>query len=276
MDSRIAVSVSCPAFDCEPGGPVVSRDAVEIAKDLRAAGYAVDLGGRNEAPRYYKRAGLSQLLRDPVVITFVLPVFTSTLGGVAADLISHLLLAVRARGAQVVLRSIGRHTEADGTQHEHEQFLQSDGTPMAPSEVEAWFNAARANHSAFFEDQERLRSPDPSRPGRVYLEHTSRHVGWANVQRRGGQTEADIAIVDRDAVRPLQSNGQVGISVAGPARSMVCSVCQNNYMVCAHRAGETYDGIQCVVEVGGLQVRELSIVRDPINADCVAMLGDGF
>ena len=65
-------------------------------------------------------------------------------------------------------------------------------------------------------------------------------------------------------VFPPQAFFSVGVSI----KSSECSICESPYGDCEHMAGEVYSGTMCARKVTSADVREVSLVSDPVDRRC--------
>jgi hypothetical protein len=112
--------------------------------------------------------------------------------------------------------------------------------------------------------------PDPFRQVPIYLEHTSRIVGWGSVAVDDEALRVKNALItDKEACRQLDNDELKGFSIAGLVHNAICSVCNAQYVDCNHITGNTYDGVACLVHILGIDLAEVSLVKNPVNIAAV-------
>lgn len=104
-------------------------------------------------------------------------------------------------------------------------------------------------------------------PVPIYLEHSSKVVGWGNcyVDEKGLRVEARID--DELTKQQVETGKLVGFSIGGIAKKYMCSICQRDYFVCPHIRGETYEGQEAYINIEEIDLAEISIVSNPTFAD---------
>jgi len=110
-------------------------------------------------------------------------------------------------------------------------------------------------------------SPDPYRPFPIFLEHTTKIVGWGGgwIDDSTGAFRVKAKITDDETLKRKQSGELKGFSPGGVVYRSTCSVCKGNYVDCNHIAGREYDGIECTVLLNDFDIAEISIVKDPVQ-----------
>ena len=91
-------------------------------------------------------------------------------------------------------------------------------------------------------------------------------MGWGRIHKgdKGLRVE-DAKITDEEAWTRIQSGDLKGFSIGGLIYSATCSVCNSDYVDCNHIAGRKYDGMKCGVRIDGIDLAEISIVKDPVQ-----------
>jgi len=111
-----------------------------------------------------------------------------------------------------------------------------------------------------------IKSPYPEMPVPIFLEHTSRIVGWGKVNANEQGLFVEIAqIVDDETYQRNEAGQLKGFSIGAIAKQSECSICGQDYVDCNHLAGQVYDGLECTNTIKKLDLLEVSIVKDPIN-----------
>lgn len=247
---------------------LVSRQGLEFAKALRSAGITVSLGEDDGRPTaFYSRKGIDEFFKDPMVIYVALPTTIQLVTNVLSGLVLHWQALRGTKPSQATPRVVvhGRRTP-DSDEITVDVFGQ-DASPEFVSEIIA---AVRTGHPPLTEAPP---PPDPSRPAPIRLEHTNQIVAWGNLQRtRGGWEIVNARLVSEDAFRRMQTGELNSFSIGGIATKAICMICHDDYVSCDHVAGRYYDGKRCLVDIAGFSVREVSLVGNPVNRECVATL----
>jgi hypothetical protein len=109
-------------------------------------------------------------------------------------------------------------------------------------------------------------SPDPFRPIPIYLEHTTKLIGWGRVLIDDKGLKIDDAVIfDRKVLKRIEKGDLQGTSIAGLIYDATCSICMSDYVDCNHIANREYDDKVCVVEINGIDLAEISIVSRPVQ-----------
>jgi hypothetical protein len=79
----------------------------------------------------------------------------------------------------------------------------------------------------------------------------------------------DAKIDHEETCRRLDAGELSGFSIGGMAGKATCSICSGSYLDCDHVAGEEYVGQSCQVDVSEISLREISLVRNPVNRQAI-------
>lgn len=246
------------------GRKTISREAVNLMKIFRAAGYrVVVLPDDRRKLEYYTRKGLSEILSDPVVMELI-----DISKDLAIGIIGSWLYDRMKRKAEPNTEKAYSDLLLKTSESGHEVLYGSDGTPISQDrfkQIIERLGKMRSDYRA----TTRLRPPNPAFPFQVHLEHSSQVIGWTNLimDEKGMYMESiqilDESIHDRIAVGELQ-----GASIAGIVAESLCTICHAGYLDCNHIAGDVYDGIQCGCEIVRFDIADISIVNKPVNPEC--------
>jgi len=228
---------------------------------LRAEGIDVVVEPAGEELDYVVRKGVIEFLQQPLVLTLIgVPI--SIVSGVIANWITEQLRINRRKAPESSETNIVLETTETGTtvrfDHRGEKI------------DDAQFNKVM---ELFNRAHEASRSPDWGKPGYdrpLYLEHTHTMVGWAKLIGDGDVTRAKCVITDDDTWERWQKGELRGFSIAGIVEKSTCSICNGDYRACNHMTGRYYDGKECMNRIDKLTLTDVSIVRDPINSECIA------
>jgi hypothetical protein len=259
--SRLVIEQFNPYSDQYPNRRVISRKELELFKLLRAEGLDIEVSGDpSHELNYLSRKGVQEWLSDPVIVQLVgIPV--SIICGVISTLLYNKFAGGKLDHTDVVL-------ELDN--HGNRGHYRCDGTPLDTPEFNALLKAMQERR-AVYPNITLLRSPYPTRPIPLFLEHTSQVVGWGTVVAdddiRGMRVE-DALITDAEVWRRIKEGQLKGFSIALLVKEARCEVCGESYFECGHIAGQFYNGISCVVRLMKFDMCEISVVANPVNPNC--------
>jgi hypothetical protein len=140
-----------------------------------------------------------------------------------------------------------------------------DGVPLKSPEFIALLNAMqdrRKVHPNF----RLLKSPYPTKPVPLCLEHTGQVVGWGRIVADDHSMRIeDSVITDTDTWRRIKERSLKGISIGLLVREAQCEICGESYFECGHIAKQQNGGVSCAVRLTKSDLCEISIVTSPIN-----------
>jgi hypothetical protein len=112
--------------------------------------------------------------------------------------------------------------------------------------------------------------PNLERPIPIFLEHTSKVVGYAEkiVLEGKGLLVENVKIHDDAVSHQIKLGELIGFSVGAIAKKYECSICHKDYLKCKHIRGKSYNGEKAYCEIKEADLVEISIVSDPSNVDC--------
>jgi hypothetical protein len=240
---------------------LITRDTLQLIKLLRAQGIDAVVEPGAKEPHYVVRKGVIEFLQQPLVLILIgVPI--SIVTGVIANWITEQLRITRQAAPESSETNIVLETRESGTtvrfDHRGEKI------------DDAQFNRVM---ELFNRVHEASRFPDWGKPGYdrpLYLEHTNKIVGWTKLIGHGDATRAECVITDDDTWERWQKGELRGFSIAGIVEESTCSICKRDYKACNHVTGRYYDGKECVNHIERLTLTDVSIVRDPINRECIA------
>jgi hypothetical protein len=255
-DRAVRISTFNP-YECRfPGRRVLSREALHVAKVLRAQGYAVTIGDDDTEINLLTEKGFAEIASNPLVLTLLeVPL------EIIAVLIAQHFIDRRKAGALTSSTNVLLKMTKDGNEITYSQ----DGSTVAPEVVRDMLDAMRAQQEAY---RRATLTPAPTqeRPVPLLLEHTGQVVGWCRISVRPEGLHVDEGVIDDGETRRRVENGELrGFSIAGLARRATCSICGESYFECDHLSGYEYSGTMCRVTMNKMDLAEISIVADPIN-----------
>jgi protein-tyrosine-phosphatase len=243
---------------------LISRTALELTKALRSEGYTVRIEPEDgTAIEYYVRKGEFDILKDPLFLQLIsIPI------GILVNLASAWLLRRSAKEkidsasaeANIAVKVLdnGRAQVYDHAGREVSEEREREVVELHRAQAEAMTVLGNA------------RSPHQDMPFPICLEHTSKIVGWARLREDEKGLRADPAVIDDDETWERIQQGELqGLSIAGMVQDSECSICERDYVECNHISGLEYGGAVCVNTIKQLHLIEVSIVRQPVNPDCL-------
>ena len=241
-----------------PNRKVITRDALILAKTLRAEGYKVVVEPDNGTPVHYLYSkGLKEWFTDPVnLILFNVPI--TILTTLIANQIQKLL---DWNGKQY---TPNLNIEVSGSSKSY-NYRGSEQT----KENKARITTIRKELKDGFERCFSITSPNIKYPTPIFLEHKPKIVGWCRIweDERGLATEG--LIIDKVVKRRINQKRLNGASITGIASVTLCSICNSNYVECNHLAGKEYYGVLCSNHIIKTDFVEVSIVKTPVNSQCL-------
>lgn len=263
-DSKSASATLLGYVRAAPGGGhvrIVNRTTLDLMKAFRGKGYRVIVEPDDGSPLYYLvEKGDPSLLANPTFVFLVgIPtsVITSLVGSWLYDRFRNRSAASKAPPL------IAFCIESGGVS----AYFSEMGEPISSEDAQVVFDLLRRRGAAL--NTIALAKSDRDTEFPLCLEHTSTIVGSAEVREDGRGLRATLRI-HRDDVRARVQSGELrGLSIAGMVRRSECSICGHDYVDCAHIAGLDYDGVVCVNTIKDIALAEVSLVREPINSDCL-------
>jgi hypothetical protein len=261
-DIEIAIQTYNPYEAWFPGRKVVTREQLLLIKQLRSQGAIVTILPKgSRAVEYVFRKGFVDLVKDPMFIFCAnIPI------SIVCGLISSAILKVgkalgKGFGSRIAISPTGaKHTLTPG------------GLVRDPKWAVSVQQELVENNKAF-ELAMRTGSPFPDKPVPLFLEHTAIIVGWGRATFENDKIILQgESITDHVTELRLANDELRGLSIAGIATESVCSICRGDYFLCSHVAGKFYDGLGCSNTIKKALLAEFSLVRDPVNAECIPRL----
>jgi hypothetical protein len=247
-----------PYVSLYPDLKVVSRETIHLIKLLREEGYSVIVEPEKiEKLNYYVEKGIKEILADPILI-YVIGIPTSIITGLISSWLHDIWRKTPKKDENLLIIEF----DEDGNKVRYSE----SGRKISDEKFSSILKSLDERANAYEKSRENP-SPITQRPYPVYLEHTSKIIGWAEnvITRSEGLFLDGLQIIDPE-VQELVDNGYLtGLSVAGIIKKSTCSVCNSDYVLCNHIAGKTYNRKECLVRIDEFAIAEFSLVRDPIQ-----------
>ncbi|ARS40242.1 hypothetical protein CA265_11500 [Sphingobacteriaceae bacterium GW460-11-11-14-LB5] len=241
-----------------PNRRVITRDALMLAKTLRAEGYKVVIEPDNGLPVYYLYSkGLREWFADPVnLLLFNIPITVIT---------------------NLITNQVQKLLDWNDKQPSHNLNIQTDGSSISynylgleqPVGNKQRITTIRKELKDGFDRCFNTIPPNIKFPTPIYLEHKPKIVGWCRLWEDERGLASEGYITDKLVKRRIAQNRLNGASVTGMASRTLCSICSSSYLNCNHIAGNEYEGQSCSNVIIETDFVETSLVKTPINPQCI-------
>lgn len=239
-----------------PGRRVVSRETLHLIKRLREAGYHIVVEPDDGTKlNYLTEKGIREFLSDPVWM-FLLGIPVQVLLG----LISNWIYDRLHRNPDDDEVSLVMEIDEDDRRVRYSHT----GKPVSEERLREIL-AAMQEKSQRFASASIVTPPDATHTIPIHLEHTGKVVAWAaslETDELGLRLDG-IKVTDDQTWERIRSGELTGLSIAGLVYSSTCGTCARDYTECNHIAGTEYDGVECSVQLTGIDLAEISIVTTP-------------
>lgn len=242
-----------------PNRRVISREALHVIKMLREKGIPARVVPEVGELNYLAEKGIRDFLRDPLYATLI-NVPLSVVASIVATMITNQWAAPPPpQETHIVLE-----VQTDGQRLKYDHL----GQPVSDEKFRAMLSVMQ-ERARLSEAARMIPSPHPDKPVPIFLEHTHKIAGWGRVARGdGGLIVEDAIITDGSTAARVRAGDLGGLSIACLVRRSTCRYCKNSYFTCYHIAGQVYEGEECVNQIDGADLIEVSIVKDPVNPHC--------
>lgn len=243
-----------------PGRAVISREALLLAKRFRLAGYEVALSSRTDHVAFSIRKGFTDLIGDPILLKIAGTTSTIALSVVSAW-IYDLLKRVGKEPPVPDDLDVVIEIEEDGRRVRYDHV----GREISDERFEMILDAMQRRRDEYASSL-RAVAPDPALPIPLYVEHSTKIVGWGNLKLSDGSLAVHPVHITDAQTRDRIKRGELrGFSIAGIVSEAVCKECQKDSRECDH--GVDAD-VPCLTELKKVDLCEISIVRAPVNPRC--------
>jgi len=270
QNEQVAIMAFNPYSTRYPDRRLISRETLLLLKRLRKKGYKVEvLPDNGKKIEYLAKKGFTDFLTDPLVLQVVgIPI--SILTGLVSSWLYDMLRSRTNRESTQVpeqtnivisIKEQGRtvHYDHKGREISDERFR--DILSLLQAQRDGYSESLRAVPS------------DPELPIPMYLEHTNKIIGWANLRMGDrGLEVAPAQIIDAETWKRMQEEELRGFSISGIVTESECSICHGDFTTCNHGAREHNEQEDCVVRISGIQLCEVSVVKDPVNPETVFVM----
>ena len=242
-----------------PNRKIITREHLDLIKKLRTDGYEVVIEPKEvKKIHFITRKGDWDFLADPLFIST-----SSALLAIVLNILSNWIYdkMKSKKKNNSNTRIVIEATEGDRKFHYSHSGEKIDEKQF--KRVMDFLEDKSSKHSALIR-----KTYDDEYVWPVFLNHTNRHIGWANVceDERGLATATKI--FDSEAFEKIQSGELKGLSITGIVNDSECSICGMDYTVCNHIGGKTYGDNKCTVSLKEIDLCELHVVKNPVNPLC--------
>ena len=247
-----------------PNRKLVTRDTLILIKYLRAEGYEIIVTPEDNKPIeiLYKK-GLAEIFADPINIALLgipIGVITTIIGNQIQKVIDKF-------GGSVKLNESNINITIDNS-IKHYNYLGEFQKGKNSIAIEDYRKKQKEGFSKSF----KIKSPNDDYPTPIFLEHKPKIVGWCSLYADDKGLKANGIVTDKLIRKRIQQNRLNGMSITGIAKVTKCSICDNSYVDCNHVAGNFYDEKECFNTIVETDFVETSIVKEPINRECLVNL----
>lgn len=250
-----------------PGYKVISWETLELVKEMRSKGMDVSILPENNKPLCYTfKKGDGGLFSDPIII-FGLTSVWSVLINIVSNRIDHRIQNKKDRKKTLKRAKENIIIVKDESSNE---FYSLEGKRIERLKKQK-IEEKRINTMVDYNLSITASPPKMNLRHPIYLEHAyNRIVGWGNVKLSDSRLILKEYIFTLESIPEKIRNGEIkGMSVAGIAVSSSCSICNSNYVNCNHISGRVYDGKECINSITKSLLADVSLVKDPINQNCI-------
>lgn len=245
-----------------PDRKVVGREILDLSKNLRSHGYDVRFLPEDERPlQWLTYKGVGDLINDPVVFEVGSTIYDIVLGLISAWVYGRWNKSRDSDRPKSDLR-----LAIESARNGKKVRAHYDGKKLSDAQYAEMLHFALEKQQAISKIFAQP-PPDSDYPWPVFLEHTTKHVGWAKIWQTDPGLRTETQLFDSVTQERVEEGDLTSLSIAGIVRQSECSTCLNEYAKCPHIAGESYDAQECSVHIKGIDICDFSIVKNPVNPD---------
>ena len=257
-NKRIKIDTFNPYENRFPNRKLITRETLLLVKHLRSEGYEVVIEPDNGLPvQYLYRKGIREFFADPINITLInIPI------AILINIISNQLQKIFDKKETINKQNI--NIKIDNSTNTYNYL----GEPQE-SNINKLVAKKRKNLKDGFDRCFEIKSPYEDLPTPVFLEHKPKIVGWCWLWNDDEGLKSEMVITDKVVKRRIIQNRLNGLSVTGIATKTECSICKSDFVNCKHIPAKKYKGEKCFNTIVETDYVETSIVREPINSQCL-------
>jgi len=247
-----------------PNRKLVTRETLILIKYLRSEGYKIQvLPDNDQKIEILYKKGLNEFFSDPINIA-LLGVPLQVLATIFANKIQSL---VDKLGKKEEINKYNVNIQIDNSVNNY-NYLGEE----LPKNQKKIISDSRKNLKKGFDKAWEIKPPKKDFPTPIFLEHKPKIIGWCSLFQDEKGLKAEGFLTDKIVKKRIKQNRLNGMSVTGIAKKTECSICKKSYVKCNHVAGDSYDGQKCHNTVIKTDFVEASIVKEPINSECLVSI----
>jgi hypothetical protein len=264
MTKKISIDSFNPYSTRFPNRRLVTKGTLELIKELRLNGYEVTVKPENSEPiQYLYKKGLHDFFSNPVY-AFLAGIPTSIVFNIVSNYIQKAI--DKQKQTEVIKNNIIIINQSTT------EIINLNQKIISKSELNDKQKKVKSLKSEF-DKCFSLKSPYEHLPTPIFLEHKPKIIGWCRLKATDTTLEFDDSIIFDKSVHKKIKNGKIkGGSLTGIAEKSICGICKSDYVSCNHIAGNLYDNIMCVNEIHEATIVEVSLVKEPINKECLVTI----
>lgn len=261
MNKKISIESFNPYSTRFPNRKLVTKGTLELIKELRLNGYDVLVTPDNNQPiQYLFKKGLHDFFSNPVY-TFLLGIPTSIIFNIVSNYIQ---------------KSIDKSKQTDEIRNNiiiinnsTTEIINLNQKVISKSEIKDKQKKSQKIKEEF-DKCFSLKSPYANLPTPIFLNHKPKVIGWGRLKETYTKLEFDDSIIfDKSVHRKIREGKIKGASLTAIAEKSICSICKSDYTQCNHIAGDIYENNECINEISEATIVEVSLVKEPINQECL-------
>lgn len=241
-----------------PNRKLITRDTLLLIKYLRAEGYEIVVQPENDQPiEYLYKKGVTEFFANPVNLVLIgIPI--SIITNIISNKIQKLLdkkESVNKTNLNIQIdNSINIYNYLGESQNKNNKKI---------------IEKKRKELKGGFDKCFQIKPPNDKYPTPIFLEHKPKIVGWCTLWSDDIGLKSEGIITDKIIRRRISQNRLNGASVTGIATKTECSICNLDFVYCKHIPGNNYSGKKCHNTIIETDFVETSIVKAPINSECL-------
>ena len=244
-----------------PKRKLVTRETLILIKYLRSEGYEIQiLPDDNRKLEILYKKGLREFFADPINVALLgipIGIITNIISNQIQDLIDRL-------GKEDIINKYNVNIQINNSVKNY-NYLGEE----LPKNHKKIISNKRKRLKDGFEKSWGIKAVNEDFPTPIFLEHAPKIVGWCSLYTDEKGLKAEGFLTDKIIKKRIRQKRLNGMSVTGIAKKTECSICAKSYVDCNHVAGDFYEGKECHNTIIETDFVEASVVKDPINSECL-------
>ncbi|MBS1530440.1 MAG: hypothetical protein JSU01_09045 [Bacteroidetes bacterium] len=264
MKNVVKIQTFNPYASIYPNAKLIDRETLILIKYLKSENYDIHLLPDDGLPvQYLFKKGLTELLSNPIIV-FISSIPAGIIASLTANYIQKLI-DLRKPSVAPVINITNFYVQSP------DQIYNGNGEIISVDKIKS-INKQQSQLENQFKQRFNVASPYIEYPIPIFLEHNPYIVGWCYTYSNDHGMKLDGRITDKLVYKRIQQGRYKGLSVTGICANPICSICNLNYIECLHIAGTEYNGQHCAVHINQADYVEVSIVKEPVNSECLVNL----